>query len=368
MRAFLTGLKRGAAVFLGWWGGELAALVPGSLRRGFQSSAGQIVFDVSGAEIAVVHVSARSRREVGRVAAHPEDPAVEAAALAPLIGNLRTRRHDVVLRMAASHALRRTLDLPRAAIENLRQVLTFEIDRQTPFSAAQVYFDFIVGARSPSSETIGVELVACPRPEVDAAVERARAWGIRPDIVDIADGTASASAPARINLLPGTPERSAGSAMTRLTAALAVVALVLAAAAVYLPLDRQRRAAELAGAEAARARVEALAAAKLRETITELASDAQFLAEHKRTSPGVVEIVDALTRLLPDDTWLQQLRINGDEVRLTGFSAAASSLIGLIEQSERFSEARFRSSVTRDTRNKAERFTISAKIVAEKQP
>ena len=153
-----------------------------------------------------------------------------------------------------------------------------------------------------------------------------------------------------------------------LPAPVAVVALVLAAAAVYLPLDRQRRAAELAGAEAAKARVEALAAAKLRETITELASDAQFLAERKRTSPGVVEIVDALTRLLPDDTWLQQLRINGDEVRLTGFSAAASSLIGLIEQSERFSEARFRSSVTRDTRNKAERFTISAKIVAEKQP
>ena len=81
-------------------------------------------------------------------------------------------------------------------------------------------------------------------------------------------------------------------------------------------------------------------------------------------SPGVVETLDALTRLVPNDTWLQQLRINGDEVRLTGFSAAASSLIGLIEQSERFTEARFRSSVTRDARNKAERFTISAKIVA----
>ena len=360
------------AAFVGWWGGELAALVPDGLRRRFHGNAGQIVFDISGAEIAIDHVSERSHRAVGRVAARPDDPAVEAASLAPLFGNLRTERYDVVLRMPAAHALRKTLSLPRAAAGNLRQVLTFEMDRQTPFSADQVYFDFLVGAES-SSETIAVELVACPRGEVDAAVERAKAWGIRPDIVDIGDiAGREAPRPARINLLPREAGRPAGAGTTRLVAALAVVAVVLAAAAIYLPLDRQRRAAEEMQAEAAKARVGALAVAKLRETITELADGARFLSERKRTSPGVVETLDALTRLLPDDTWIQQLRINGDEVRVTGFSAAASSLIGLIEQSARFTGARFRSSVTRDARTKSERFTISAKIVpgigTEKRP
>ncbi len=357
------------AAFVGWWGGELAALVPDVMRRRFHANAGQIVFDISGAEIAIDHVSERSHRAVGRVAARPDDPAVEAASLAPLFGKLRTERYDVVLRMPAAHALQKTLSLPRAAAGNLRQVLTFEMDRQTPFSADQVYFDFLVGPES-SSETIAVELVACPRAEVDAAVERAKAWGIRPDIVDIADR--QAPGPARINLLPREAGRPAGAGTTRLVAALAVVAVVLAAAAIYLPLDRQRRAAEEMQAEAAKARVGALAVAKLRETITELADGARFLSERKRTSPGVVETLDALTRLVPDDTWIQQLRINGDEVRVTGFSAAASSLIGLIEQSARFTEARFRSSVTRDARTKAERFTISAKIVPgigmEKRP
>ncbi len=368
MTRFLTGLGRGMTVFLGWWGGELAALVPDGLRRRFHANAGQIVFDISGAEIAIDHVSQRSHREIGRFASRPDDPAVEAAAMAPVIGKLRTERYDVVLRMPAAHALRKTLDLPRAALENLRQVLTFEMDRQTPFSADQVYFDFLVGpeSSSSSSETMDVELVACQRGDVDAAVRRATAWGIRPDIVDIADG--GAPAPARINLLPREAGPPAGAGATRLIAALAVVAVVLAAAAVYLPLDRQRRAADLMQAEAAKARVGAMAVAKLRETIAELADGARFLSERKRTSPGVVETLDALTRLLPDDTWIQQLRINGDEVRLTGFSAAASSLIGLIEQSTRFAEARFRSSVTQDARTKAERFTISAKIVAEKPP
>ncbi len=366
MTRFLTEIRRGATAFFGWWGGELAALVPGRLRRGFRAEAGQIVFDVSGAGIAIHQVSERSHREIGRIAARPDDPAVEAASLAPVIGRLRMDRYDVVLRMPAAHALRKTLSLPRAAADNLRQVLTFEMDRQTPFSADQVYFDFLAGAAPSSSETMDVELVACPKGEVDAAVERSRAWGIEPDIVDIAGG--ETHAPARINLLPRAPGRTGASGMARLTAVLAVVAVILGAAAVYLPLDRQHRAAELMQAEAAKARVQAMAAAELRETIAELAGGAEFLVKRKRASPGVVETLDALTRLVPDDTWLQQLRINGDEVRLTGFSAAASSLIGLIEQSERFTEARFRSSVTRDARNKAERFTISAKIVPKIGP
>ena len=366
MTEILNGLGRGIAAFLAWWGGELAALVPDGVRRRLQTDAGQIVFDISGADIAIDHVTRRSRREIGRVAAHPDDPAVEAASLSPVIAKLRLRRYDVVLRMPAAHALRRSLALPLAAADNLRQVLSFEMDRQTPFSADQVYFDFVAGPRQSSSETLDVELVACPKGEVDAAVERAKAWGIRPDIVDIAEG--GPPAPSRVNLLPRAPASSSGTGMTRLTAVLAVVALALAAAAVYLPLDRQRRGAELMQAEAAKARVVAMATAKLRETIAELADGAQFLAERKRSSPGIVEILDALSRLLPDGTWLQQLRINDDEVRLTGFSAAASSLIGVIEGSERFTEAQFRSSVTQDARTKAERFTISAKIVAGKPP
>lgn len=365
MRQSFSAIWRGLAAFLAWWSGELAALVPEAVRRRLATDTSQVVFDVSGEVIAVDLVSQRSWRELGRVAARPDDPAVEAASLATVLGNLKLDRYDVVLRMSQAHALRRSLTMPRAAIENLRQVLTFEMDRQTPFSADQVYFDYLVRPSAASGTTVEVELVACPKGEVDAAVERSRAWGIDAGIVDIAGEN---PAPARINLLPRAPARTGGTMTTRLTAGLAVIAVVLAAAAVYLPLERQRRAAEMMEAEAARARVQALAVAKLRERITELTGGAEFLAARRRANPSMVETLDALTRLLPDDTWLQQLRIDKDEVRLTGFSAAASSLIGVIEQSERFSGAAFRASVRPDARTKLERFVISAKIVTEKAP
>jgi general secretion pathway protein L len=341
-------------------------LVPGRVRLWFRSDTGQIVFDISGDKIVVDQVSQQSHREIGRISARPDDPAVEAATLAPVIGRLRMNRYDVVLRIPAAQALRKQLIMPRAAIENLRQVLAFEMDRQTPFSADKVYYDFLIGSGSRSSETIDVELVACPKADVDAAIERARAWRIQPGIVDIAGS--DRKDPARINLLPNALGRKAGSGPARLTASLAFVAVLLGSAALYLQFDRQRRTAELMQAEAAKAKVVATAAAKLRENIVELSGAAEFLAKLKHTRPRFVETLDALTQLLPDDTWLQQLQVNGDEIRLTGYSAAASNLIGMIEQSEHFTDARFRSSVTRDARSKAERFTISVRIVMEKQP
>ena len=155
-------MRRGLTAFFRWWGGELTALVPDRLRRRLHGDTGQIVFDVSGEVIAIDQMTGRSHREIGRVAARPDDPELEAASLAPLIGRLRMDRYDVVLRVPAAQALRRTLSLPPAAAENLRQVLTFDMDRQTPFSADQVYFDFLVGARPSSSSPLDVELVACP--------------------------------------------------------------------------------------------------------------------------------------------------------------------------------------------------------------
>ena len=113
MTRFLIEIRRGISSFLGWWGGELAALVPSGPRRWFHADTGQIVLDVSGDEITIDQVSQRSHREIGRIAARPDDPAVEAASLAPVVGRLNMDRYDVVLRIPAAHALRKTLSLPR---------------------------------------------------------------------------------------------------------------------------------------------------------------------------------------------------------------------------------------------------------------
>ncbi len=66
--------------------------------------------------------------------------------LAPVLG-LRLSDLPRWLLLPAGSSLRRRLPLPAAAVERLRDVVGFEIERQTPFAADAVAFDARVLAR-----------------------------------------------------------------------------------------------------------------------------------------------------------------------------------------------------------------------------
>ena len=47
----------------------------------------------------------------------------------------------VVVSLPPREVLRRTITLPAAVEENLRQALTYDLDRHTPFKPEELYFD-----------------------------------------------------------------------------------------------------------------------------------------------------------------------------------------------------------------------------------
>ena len=65
----------------------------------------------------------------------------------------------------------------------------------------------------------------------------------------------------------------------------------------------------------------------------------------KRARGKLLDVVDEITRLLPDDTWLLELEVRGDEVQMRGETPNAAQLVGLLEASKRLHNARFRSPV-----------------------
>ena len=78
--------------------------------------------------------------------------------------------------------------------------------------------------------------------------------------------------------------------------------------------------------------------------------------------PAAVTVLDELTRVLPDDSWLEQLTLRSAEVQLRGYSANASAVIALLEGSDVFENVEFRAPVTRLKTPPVERFNISAQI------
>jgi len=271
------------------------------------------------------------------------------------------------LRLADARVLRRSVDLPLAAEENLRQVMAFEMDRQTPFKPDEVYFDCRVAARDQESQQLRAELTVIPRTVVDEAMARARDWGLAPQVVDVA-GAAGGGIGA-LNLLPPDQVPAPARSGTLFNAALVALALGLAAAATTLAFERQGEIARLMAERVAGAKAEAEAAAALRDELERLIDDGGFLSGRKLSAASVTATLDELTRVLPDHAWVYQLRLNEGEVRVSGYSSAASEIIALIDASPVFREVKFRSPVTEDARLGLERFNLSAELApAEARP
>jgi general secretion pathway protein L len=115
-----------------------------------------------------------------------------------------------------------------------------------------------------------------------------------------------------------------------------------------------------------RARAAAIEVDAVRKQIDATLRLNEFLAKRKTDRPTVTELLDEVTRLLPDNTWLAQLTLRDRTLALTGTSARAAALIAELEQSRLLSGVSFSAPVTQDPRQGGERFNLSATVTNEK--
>jgi general secretion pathway protein L len=85
------------------------------------------------------------------------------------------------------------------------------------------------------------------------------------------------------------------------------------------------------------------------------------LMRRKHEGPSSLLVLEALSKALPDHTYVTELRVEDNKLRLTGVTRDAPSLIGLIEQSG-FTRASFFAPTTRSPGEPGERFHIEAII------
>ena len=89
-----------------------------------------------------------------------------------------------------------------------------------------------------------------------------------------------------------------------------------------------------------------------------------LLAKRKQTTPSSIMVLEAISRALPDTTYVTELRIEGDKVQVVGMTQDAPSLIRLMEQSPQFTRATFFAPTTHAANEPGERFHIEAHLNA----
>ena len=73
-------------------------------------------------------------------------------------------------------------------------------------------------------------------------------------------------------------------------------------------------------------------------------------------------VLEVLSQILPDHTYVTELRVEGDKLRLVGLTRDAPGLIRLMEQSPHFTRATFFAPTTRSPGEPGEHFNIEARI------
>jgi general secretion pathway protein L len=356
----LHALARG---FFDWWFGELGRFVPPPLRRRFGRNGhrGGLVLALGPAEVALTNEQGGRVRKLALV-----DPAAGDArqrlAAALRRGAFSWRKPSVCLRLPASAALRNTITLPLAAEANLREVVSYELDRLTPFRAQDVHFAPRVVSREIATHRLRIELTIMSRDAVNAALAAARGLGFAPDRVEIGGGDSTRPPSPLVIEDDAPPARRLGRG---LNVALGAAVLVLAAIAVYIPYQTSEVRTALLESQLAEVRKKSIELKRVTDEIAALREDGGFLVDRKRRAPNVSEILAAITKVMPDETWLVEFQLAAAELQLAGFSASASDLIGYLEHTPIFRNTAFRSPVTQDPASQRERFHIAARVVSE---
>jgi general secretion pathway protein L len=274
--------------------------------------------------------------------------------------SLSTDARDRVLLLPRDKVLRTTIVLPLAAEENLQEVLAFEMDKHTPFSADKVYYDFVITRRNSNRQELLADLVYTPRDVVDDLLETASRQGLSPGNVTSQDDSTGVLLP--VNLLPPERRRSRHKTIHRLNLALTATCLLLLAAVIALPILQKDAAIRSLESRLEVAAAEAREGNNLRSDLEKMADASRFLAAKKQSDVLIVQVVDEISRILPDHTWISRLDILGTEIQLQGQSSSSSSLIAIVESSDLFENVRFRSPVVQIASTNVDRFHLSANV------
>ncbi len=372
--------------FWAWWMRGLASWVPLRLRAVFGLSQQRLLLQCEDHEVRLLLTSRAENgldalRELGRVPLDVDGREGDD----PLAGIVSARVASLPrwLLLPAATGLRRRLPLPAAATDRLREVLAFEIDRQTPFSADEVSYDArVVGRRGDSQ--IDAELVVVPKAALERALEglgaplRATLAGV--DMIAVApqplqpaepgdaieDAWAAQAGldaqPLGVNLLPIAQRRHRRDPSSVLNLVLAVVALVALGVGLWQIRANRTEAADAFEVEAKQHTAQAKRVAEEKKQLVDLVEGLRFLQNTRTGRPTTVEVLDELSRRLPNNTYIEKVSIEGDRLMVIGLSGEASRLVEMLQTSKLWRSMSLTGALQPEPRSGKDRFTLTADL------
>lgn len=356
-------------VFLQWWASTLMQWVPASVKARLMPPAPQLVLvaDLDQPGQFALWLRTDEFKKIDDFN-HTEDVSLQRSRWQRHLSQYQDDPPRVIVLLPGEAMLDLNVDLPLAVEGNLDQALRFQLDQMTPFTADQLAYDHRVTERDAVNRRLHLSLRLIPSAVLDPVQDHLTAVGIRPHAIDTLPlsyvaGDDEAPMGEGYNLIPAAKRPSYVHQRKRLnwtlTGALALVMVVVMAQSIYL----RERAVKQLRTDVAALRVEAESVMALQRDVDAALEAANFLADQRYNEPVSVQVLDELSRIMPDHFWLQQLQIRGSTMILMGFAEGSQALIEILNDSPLFDDAEFRGRVSIDANSGEERFNAQARIL-----
>lgn len=249
----------------------------------------------------------------------------------------------------------RQFTLPRSALAEGNEVVRLDLERTTPFKPDQVYSDWFVLDDDDTSAYVSIRQVVLKRNVVQPILDDLAASGVPVRSLAVADDHGGTLP---VNLVQVFQRarliRLLWRAIT--TAALIMIALssVATGARIVSLSSEITRNQEISRQLQARHQA-------IRRQISDAETFAATMATaraRKAATVATIALLEELTRLLPDSTWLTEFRTEKDTGFISGQSSNASELIRLLSKSTMMRSFSFTSPVVRDPLKGVERFQM----------
>jgi general secretion pathway protein L len=336
------------ADLIAWWVRQMLALLPPRWRTRDDLPRTALVIDCGVAALPVTaacFLRVRRRETVlGSLPLADDAP--------PPPGWRLPDQKAVVLRLAVA-PLECEVMVPLGAEPELARVLQAEMDRLTPFSAADVFWTTSVSQREPAQGRLRALLSVIPRAPLEPLLHALERRGVAPTMME------SIRPDGIVRRFPLRPARPQGRLVPMLAGAAATLVL---AGALSIPFLLQEREAEILQRRIADLKPTVERVQALRRRVVTGSVDVEAVRAERSRVGDAMQVLATLTDLLPDDTFITALGLRQRRLTISGQSAAAAGLIATLSTATLIRNPVFAAPVVRDPAGRTDNFSLTAEV------
>jgi general secretion pathway protein L len=261
----------------------------------------------------------------------------------------------------------RQLVLPLEAAGSIGDIVTQDLVAKTPFRLADVYHDH--QSRQIDDKMVVWQWIVRREFVADAA----QAAGMNLTDLTFVEAEAGGAEGVPAPMLTLQQDRNERPWLWKTVYGLALGASFLAVVACAHKYWRQQRILEDLSIELTTAKAQAQQVRTALDRLEQKQAAIVHVRLQKRDTQGLLEVWEEVSKVLPANSWLTELRLSEIAQRqdqivvMTGLSTAAADLVPLVDKSPLFAEAALTAPIAMDSTEQRERFTLQTRLLQKRQ-